>query len=315
MVSIETSPLCGHAVQFSPFAGNRLAFAGAENYGIAGAGACVLFEKDATGAWHQLEKLQWQDACYDVSWSEASENVLLVATGNGGVVVWDTTQPQECLLQGHTAEVSSVEWDLSRLHHHVISSSWDHTVRLWDIPQQSCVSVLSGHSEIVYRACWSPLLPSTVASVSRDQMLCLWDLSKPAHPVSQVNVHQSEVLTCDWSKYDQFKLCTGAVDGCIRGWDIRHINQPLFNIHAHSKAIRNIKCDPHSSNAVASCSYDFTVRLWDMRHNNPIENVAHHTEFTFGLDISLHEKGTMVDCSWDKTIKVYTPASLALFPP
>ena len=70
-----------------------------------------------------------------------------------------------------------------------------------------------------------------------------------------------------------------------------------------------------------------------MRHNNPVENVAHHTEFTFGLDISLHEKGTvscrnclacgymhffsnkMVDCSWDKTIKVYTPASLALFPP
>jgi len=36
MVSIETSPLCGHAVQFSPFANNRLAFAGAENYGIAG---------------------------------------------------------------------------------------------------------------------------------------------------------------------------------------------------------------------------------------------------------------------------------------
>ena len=37
----------------------------------------------------------------------------------------------------------------------------------WDVPQQCCVSVLTGHSEIVYRACWSPSLPSTVASVSR----------------------------------------------------------------------------------------------------------------------------------------------------
>jgi len=38
--------------------------------------------------------LQWQDACYDVSWSEASDDLLLVATGNGSVVIWDTTQPQ-----------------------------------------------------------------------------------------------------------------------------------------------------------------------------------------------------------------------------
>ena len=36
MVTIQTGPLCGHAVQFSPFTGNHLAFAGAENYGIAG---------------------------------------------------------------------------------------------------------------------------------------------------------------------------------------------------------------------------------------------------------------------------------------
>jgi len=93
-----------------------------------------------------FSRLQWQDACYDVSWSKACDNVLLVATGNGSVVIWDTTQPQvnmqgafsidnslilqECLLQGHSAEVSSVEWDLSRQHHHVVSSSWDHTVRL-----------------------------------------------------------------------------------------------------------------------------------------------------------------------------------------
>ena len=36
-----------------------------------------------------------------------------------------------------------------------------------------------------------------------DQMLCLWDLAKPAHPVSQINAHQSEILACDWSKYEE----------------------------------------------------------------------------------------------------------------
>lgn len=95
-----------------------------------------------------LHRLQWQDACYDVTWSEAADNVLVVATGNGSVVLWDTLQPQvrslqlqltvaqkislfqECLLQGHSAEVSSVQWNLSRQHDHVISASWDHSIRL-----------------------------------------------------------------------------------------------------------------------------------------------------------------------------------------
>ena len=76
MVTIQTGPLCGHAVQFSPFTGNQLAFAGAENYGIAGkplqllinqkiktpvcllagTGACVIFERDPSGAWHQIKE-------------------------------------------------------------------------------------------------------------------------------------------------------------------------------------------------------------------------------------------------------------------
>ena len=34
-------------------------------------------------------------------------------------------------------------------------------------------------------------------------MLCIWDLTKPVHPVSQINAHQSEVLACDWSKYEE----------------------------------------------------------------------------------------------------------------
>ena len=36
-----------------------------------------------------------------------------------------------------------------------------------------------------------------------DQMLCLWDLAKPVQLVSQVNAHQSEILACDWSKYEE----------------------------------------------------------------------------------------------------------------
>jgi peroxin-7 len=36
----------------------------------------------------------WNDGLFDVTWAENNENVLVTASGDGGVVVWDTSQPR-----------------------------------------------------------------------------------------------------------------------------------------------------------------------------------------------------------------------------
>jgi peroxin-7 len=75
---------------------------------------------------------------------------------------------------------------------------------------------------------WSVHVPSCFASVSGDGSLKIWSSHSPQRPSLSVKAHNAEVLTCDWCKYDQNLLATGASDGLIRGWDIRNFNTPVF---------------------------------------------------------------------------------------
>ncbi|CAB1340251.1 unnamed protein product [Coregonus sp. 'balchen'] len=111
-----------------------------------------------------------------------------------------------------------------------------------------------------------------------DGTLRVWDV-KTGRCRLAIPAHKAEILSCDWCKYDQFS--------------------------------------PFNQTVLASCSYDFTVRLWDYsRTEQPLlETLEHHSEFVCGLDFNLHIPNQVVDCSWDETVKIYTPPCLAAPPP
>ena len=46
----------------------------------------------------------------------------------------------------------------------------------------------------------------------------------------KIKAHDSEVITCDWSRYDKNVVASGAVDGRIKGWDLRNTSAPCFDI-------------------------------------------------------------------------------------
>ena len=120
----------------------------------------------------------------------------------------------------------------------------------------------------------------------------MWDLNQP-HPTATCHAHSGELLSCDWSKYDPNILFTGGVDASIQMWDIRQLSSPILRMVGHTQAVRRVKSDPFHGNIVLSCSYDFTVRVWDIgKPSSPLmETIRHHTEFTFGLDLSALEQG------------------------
>ena len=126
-----------------------------------------------------------------------------------------------------------------------------------------------------------------------DEALRVWDSTHPPGSTVQIHAHSGEVLTCDWSKYDQNLIFTGGVDRTIRCWDLRQPSLPVTTLGGHTQAVRRVKCDPFQGGRLASCSYDFTVQLWDIgKPISPlVETVAHHSEFTFGLDLCSLEAG------------------------
>lgn len=74
------------------------------------------------------------------------------------------------------------------------------------------------------------MCPLMLTTFSGDRTLCVWNSLKPGHPVVKLAAHATEVLACDWSKYDRNLIATGGVDGRIRGWDLRSTAAPLFEL-------------------------------------------------------------------------------------
>lgn len=104
------------------------------------------------------------------------------------VQLWDLRDPRgvRYTLNGHRKTVHSVAFSPdSRF---LVSTSWDQTAILWDVPAKKKVAVLEGHREHVYSAAFAPLKMelATGASGLTDNSVVgwdLWELLFPPHPL------------------------------------------------------------------------------------------------------------------------------------
>lgn len=311
-LTFRTKSRHGYSVKFSPYFPQRLACATSQYFGIAGCGSLYILDVHPNEI-RLVQLFDWNDGLFDLTWAENNENVLVTASGDGAIQVWDIAQNQVPLktLKEHTKEVNAVEWSQTRNENFVISGSWDKLIKLWDITQNNSLLTFLGHEHIVYNVSWAPHIPGCFASASGDHTIRLWDRRKSEGCVALIPAHEGEVLTCDWCKYDQNILFSGSVDGLIRGWDIRNQRQPRYEFRGHRYAVRRIRTSPFVGSVLASASYDFSVKLWETDRQVCLDTVEYHTEFVYGLDFNMHNPGQMADCGWDELVHVYHPSSTA----
>ncbi|GBP09315.1 Peroxisomal targeting signal 2 receptor [Eumeta japonica] len=249
----------GYSVRFSRTRPDALAVATSQYYGLAGGGTLFFLELAPDGnTLLELQKLEWSDGLFDVTWSGSREGVCACGAGDGAVVVWRCGHAAPLrVLRAHTSEVCSVDW----LRAHLLSASWDTTVKLWDPETETCLNTYTGHSQLVYTATFSPHSPATFASVSGDGHLKLWASTEPARPAAAVKAHDAEVLSCDWSRAESHAIATAGSDGLVRGWDLRRLTAPMFTLKGCECAVRRVQFSPHAPSVVAAVSYDFTTRI------------------------------------------------------
>lgn len=162
-------------------------------------------------------------------------------------------------------------------------------------------TTLSGHESVVYEARWHPRRPGLIASVSADCSLRLFDINQSSNIINP-RAHPTEILSLDWSKYDDHLLVTGACDNRIRLWDIRMITNPVNVFDGHQAAIRRVKFDPHRRDRFASTGYDGSLKIWNLTSTNS------HTEqltkeFIYGLDWNLFEPNKITVGGWDRIVR------------
>ena len=80
---------------------------------------------------NRLDRFDTQDSLYDTAWSEAHENQIVVACGDGSVKLFDISLhdfPVQSW-QEHNREVYAVSWNLVSKDTFA-SSSWDGTIKI-----------------------------------------------------------------------------------------------------------------------------------------------------------------------------------------
>lgn len=145
----------GYSVSFSPYSGSRIAVGCAQHFGIVGNGSIHVLENSEPYMTETYSALT-QDNVFDICWNEGHESQILVASGDKTLKLFDINHTQPLLsLPGHQAELFGVHSNY-QLTHLALTSSYDTTLKVWDLSQGQCVCDFQEHQGIVYAGIWHP---------------------------------------------------------------------------------------------------------------------------------------------------------------
>ncbi|NXG20043.1 CORO7 protein, partial [Grallaria varia] len=128
-----------------------------------------------------MPTIQNSVAVSDLSWDPFDPRRLAVAGEDAKIRLWripqgglqETLQEPEAILRGHTEKIYSIRFHptASDL---LVSSSYDMTVRIWDLSAEREVLCLQGHTDQIFSMAWSPD-GKKLATVSKDGRIRLYE--------------------------------------------------------------------------------------------------------------------------------------------
>lgn len=137
-------------------------------------------------------------------------------------------------LEGHREAISSVQWIDSST---VISASWDHTIKVWDLNVKAIKSEIPGNKSF-FGVSYSNLNGMIIAT-SADKNIRLFDprSNHGAIVKSTFLGHSQWVQSVAWSKTEEFLFISGAYDKQVKLWDCRSPKAALYDLVGHEDKV------------------------------------------------------------------------------
>eukprot|EP01132_Coremiostelium_polycephalum_P007905 gene7905-9728_t len=159
------------------------------------------------------------------------KNNLLISGTMGGTLNVIDIPSRICLqtLHGHGDRVTSIQWWDSSDGDRIVSSSWDYTLRVWNLQTGKAIHVLSGHT---FRVRCTQVRGNILVSGSWDTTVKVWDLStgKCLHTLFG---HSFNV----WGvQFEGNRLVTAGWDKKVKVWNIDS-GKLLYTLEGHTESI------------------------------------------------------------------------------
>lgn len=121
-------------------------------------------------------------------------------------------------MKGHKEAISGVVWSDAT---EIISSSWDHTLKIWDSELGGIKHEMSGNKSF-FDLDYSHL-SRNVITASADKHIRLYDPRSTEGSIvkSMFTCHTQWVQTVRWSKINEHLFLSGAYDNLTKVWDTR----------------------------------------------------------------------------------------------
>jgi len=161
----------------------------------------------------------------------------------------------------HTDIISRIAF--SPCEKYFATSSWDKTIRLWDITTEKQLLVFIGHMDKVNSVAFSPC-GEYLTSASKDRTVRVWN-TNTGKLLNTFLGHKHWVYDAIFSP-DGNLLASCGYDNVIRLWNIK-TGIEITQFIGHTNMVSSISFSPDATK-LASCSWDNTIRLWDVTTGN-----------------------------------------------
>jgi len=205
---------------------------------------------------------------------------LLSGSRDRSLIIWDLNPASEAdddkewgqprkILTGHSHFISDL--DLSQDSRYCLSSSWDGTIRLWNLKSATTRKTLIGHTKDVLTVAFSPD-NRQIASGSIDKSVKLWNIQGVCKFTVDQNPHTDWVSCVRYFQDVKTPIVVSASwDKQIKVWD----NSSMSLMHTfigHKAQINTLDLAPNT-NIIASGGRDGKVNIWNLVEGKHLEEI------------------------------------------
>jgi WD40 repeat protein len=246
-----------------------------------------------------LSTALFSESIGDICRVAISPDSRLVAKGgsDGKIAIWQMDRGQNILnLKAHAGHVVGLVFtaDSQRL----ISSSFDRTIKIWDIQSQICLQTWQLLAP-VYRIALSPD-GRMLASSSNCGDVLLWDVAT-GQLIKTLTGHSLTVVDVAFQPQGHL-LASGSFDTTIKIWDLE-TGECLQTLAEHQQIVTAIDFHPQGHKLVSG-SFDTTIKIWDLESGLCLQTIQQHSKTV--IDVLFSPNGQqMISASQDLTVRLW----------
>ncbi|KAG1829784.1 WD40-repeat-containing domain protein [Suillus variegatus] len=196
-------------------------------------------------------------------------------------------------LRGHTGWVGEV-FSKNRNQLKVISTSFDETVRIWDVETGEQEHSLEGHTSLTLGLAVS-MDGRRIVSGARDGRIITWDAD--TKEIIRCLSHHTDDVNCIQFSLDEKRFTFASSDGTLKIWDTE-TEELVFDIDDYQDKVWTVAYSPNGSKIASGSYYDQAVRIWNAATGKQQTQPVSHGDAVRSIVWSPDSRRLISACNW-----------------